>query len=223
MPLTFLKVSSVNFPPPPPPPSALQSLCILYPVRPTIRRSQKFRHSLPVSGTIVMLLWVSGHVGVSGNETAGATAKAAVSLPLLATHSVPSDDLCAIVARCLILISSSCWPLLQCNNLREIRPLSSVRFTSSRSPHCEVVTARLCVGHCRFSRRHLMCGDPAPLSSRCSQLLTVHHLLVQCPFFNCFCQNLCFPTELSDVLTDNPHCVVHVLHFPHHTYMKNEI
>ena len=78
---------------------------------------------------------------------------------------------------------------------------------SVRSP-----LTRLRIGHTHLTHGHLMTRDPPPRCSFCHrpENITVHHLLLDCPFFGL--RNQCFPhlrstlpdRQLPHVLSDSP-------------------
>ncbi|GBO40266.1 hypothetical protein AVEN_213954-1 [Araneus ventricosus] len=65
---------------------------------------------------------------------------------------------------------------LQCNiRLRPNLPIRKV----------DVKLTRIRIGHTRFTHRHLLFGERAPLCPTCHEHFTINHILIECPSFKC--------------------------------------
>ncbi|XP_049952055.1 uncharacterized protein LOC126462772 [Schistocerca serialis cubense] len=203
--------------------SAIQSLSDPYPVHPFVHRIQRSLQQLVDVGTPVSFMWVPGHVGIPGNEAADAAAKAAVLQPRRASCCVPSSDLSRVICRRVVSLWHADWAALTDNKLRALKPLP-VAWTSSSRPSRreEVVLARLRIGHCRFSHRHLLTAAPAPFCP-CGHLLTVRHILMSCPDLNTLRLDLNLPNTLDAILADDPRAAARVLCFINLTNLAKDI
>ncbi|MPC32528.1 hypothetical protein E2C01_025841 [Portunus trituberculatus] len=56
-------------------------------------------------------------------------------------------------------------------------------YTHIRDRCKQIVLARLRIGHTYLTQRYLLTRDPQPYCDDCLVLLTVRHLLVECPSF----------------------------------------
>ena len=69
--------------------------------------------------------------------------------------------------------------------LRIIKPVLRYWTTSfHKSRHKEVILARLRIGHTRLTHGHLMKNEPAPLCQRCRVIVSVQHVLIECPLYH---------------------------------------
>ena len=41
--------------------------------------------------------------------------------------------------------------------------------------------ARLRLGVCVFTHQHLFSGTPKTICEKCNEIMTIHHLLIECP------------------------------------------
>ncbi|XP_049945205.1 uncharacterized protein LOC126427073 [Schistocerca serialis cubense] len=204
--------------------SSLLSLQALYPVHPLVHRIQDCLRLLHLGGVSVAFLWLPGHAGICGNEAADIAAKAAVSLPRPALQSLPFTDLRSGLCRQVTHLWHAHWSTLPHNKLREVKAVPCAWTSSSRTRRREeVILARLRIGHCLFSHRHLLSGDPPPLCPHCSQLWTVRHLLIECPYFNPLRSRLQLSPDLSSILADDTRSADRVLQFIRDSEMTSVI
>ena len=74
----------------------------------------------------------------------------------------------------------NCWPG---NKLHAIYPFvgTAQHNKKNRSRREAVIINILWLGHCRLTHSYLMSGDDQPVCESCRLLLTVKHILVDCP------------------------------------------
>ncbi|GBN39928.1 hypothetical protein AVEN_21763-1 [Araneus ventricosus] len=127
----------------------------------------------------IIFCWVPIHVGISGNETADAIAKfASAFLP----RALPYVDIKKFFVSRLFSLWQQKWDLLTNNKRHSVKasidlwPILPIR-------QVDVKLTRLRTGHTRFTHKHLIFGERAPVCPTCHQIFTVHHILIECPSF----------------------------------------
>ncbi|GBN53715.1 hypothetical protein AVEN_24938-1 [Araneus ventricosus] len=128
----------------------------------------------------IIFCWVPSHVGISGNETADAIAKFASAF-LLRALSYP--DIKKSFVSHLFSAWQQTWSLQSNNKLHSVKPSIGL-WSIEPTREVDVKLTRLRVGHTRFTHKHLIFGERAPVCPTCHQNFTVHHILIECPSFN---------------------------------------
>ncbi|GBL82167.1 hypothetical protein AVEN_252363-1 [Araneus ventricosus] len=190
--------------------SVLQALSLLH------------RHSHPLAFSIlylydhlmckgfsILLCWVPSHVGISGNEIADTAAKNASAV---LDNSTPLKDFKHYINLALHSIWENHWSSLSMNKLRSIKPVVKPWPTLTNRKADTIVT-RLRVGHTRYTHRHLLMGEQAPMCTQCNCIMSVLHILSECPNFNSLRLRYFQSSSISltDLLGKTPH--VHLLPF----------
>ncbi|GBN35782.1 hypothetical protein AVEN_79534-1 [Araneus ventricosus] len=155
--------------------------------------SSLHRHSLPLAFSIldlhdhlvckgfsILLCWVPSHVGISGNEIADAAAKNASAV---LDNSTPLKDFKNYINLALQSRWENHCNSESMNKLRSIKPVVEPWPTLTNRKAYTIVT-RLRVGHTRYTHRHLLMGDQAPMCTQCNCIMSVLHILSECPNFN---------------------------------------
>lgn len=88
--------------------SAITSLQSLTPSHPVVTQIQEWLFRLSTRKKSVQLCWVSGHVGIPGNERADSLASSAALTPGNPPHPVPAVDCFPALAS----LFGDLWPLL---------------------------------------------------------------------------------------------------------------
>ena len=132
--------------------------------------------------------WVPAHVGIDGNERADSAAKKAARIGHSQGVNVPHSDF----RRIIHLVTRNHWQehwnaLESDQKLKAIRP-SIKPWESSCQPNRRfgIVLTRLRIGHTHLTHRHLMASGEerqAPFCNPCQSVITVKHILVECPNF----------------------------------------
>ena len=156
----------------------------------------------------ICFCWVPAHVGIRGNELADVAAKEATRLAHVSDFKIPFMDL----KRKIRDFSRDQWQLhwssLNSNfKLKSIRP--SVRYwppppVDRRS---SIVLTRLRIGHTFLTHKFLKASGAerqAPLCSTCHEVLTVKHILIECPRFTNYRRtNLLIGLSFNDLLGED--------------------
>ncbi|GFX38033.1 RNase H domain-containing protein [Trichonephila clavipes] len=92
------------------------------------------------------------------------------------------------------------------NKLHSVHPSTSHWAALPVRRH-DVRLTRLCIGHTRFTHRHILLGESAPECPSCKVTYSVYHILIDCPVFNHH-RITFFHTSvltLSDLVGESPH------------------
>ncbi|GFW25081.1 RNase H domain-containing protein [Trichonephila clavipes] len=154
-------------------------------------------------GFDIVFCWLPSHVGIIGNEQADSAARSATTyLPL----AIPLSDMKRVILHHIFKIWQESWSQQWDNKLHSVKhgigawPVMPMRRT-------DVQLTRACIGHTRFTQRHLFLGENAPECPSCQVSYTVHHILIDCPVFNNY-RITFFHTSvltLSDLVGESPH------------------
>ncbi|GBO13458.1 hypothetical protein AVEN_248925-1 [Araneus ventricosus] len=164
---------------------------------------------LVCKGFSILLCWVPSHVGISGNEIADIAAKHASAV---LDNSTPLQDFKRYINLALHSRWENHWNSQSMNKLRSIKPVVETWPTLTNRKADTIIT-RLRVGHTRYTHRHLLMGEQASMCTQCNCIMSVLHILSECPNFNSLRLRY-FQTSsisLTDLLGKTPH--VHLLPF----------
>ncbi|GBO22524.1 RNA-directed DNA polymerase from mobile element jockey [Araneus ventricosus] len=165
--------------------------------------------TLASQGFIIYLCWIPSHVGIFGNEQAD---KAAKSATLSINGTVPVGDLKKHIQLLLYAKWQEQWNVGTGNKLHALKPTVQ-SWPSLKNRKADTILTRLRVGHTRFTHRHLLLGEQAPMCSQCNCTMSVHHIISECSNFNS--QRLRFfnttTSSLPTLLGEIPH--VHLFAF----------
>ena len=136
----------------------------------------------------VEFCWVPSHVGIDGNERADAAAKAATISRPSTSIKIPLPD----IKRSIGVYSSNRWQehwasLPDNLKLKSLRPSVLPWNTPCESRRSSIVLTRLRIGHTFLTHKYLMSSGverQAPRCPACHEVVSVRHILIDCPFYN---------------------------------------
>ncbi|GBN97656.1 hypothetical protein AVEN_156474-1 [Araneus ventricosus] len=160
-------------------------------------------------GFSILLCWGNSHVGISGNEIADTATKNASAV---LDNPIPLKDFKHYINLTLHSGWANHWNSQSMNKLRSIKPVVEPWPTLTNRKADTIIT-RLRVGHTRYTHRHLLMGEQAPMCTQCNCTMSVLHTLSECPNFNSLCLRYFQSNTISltDLLGKTPH--VHLLPF----------
>ncbi|GBM60753.1 hypothetical protein AVEN_68669-1, partial [Araneus ventricosus] len=126
----------------------------------------------------ILFCWIPGHVGITGNDEADAAAKAASSN---VETFVPFQDIDQVLKQTILIKWQHIWDLELNNKLHSIQPSIAGFQPNNLNRRMSVKLARLRLRHIYFTHKHLLYADPAPNCSSCSTIISVRHILCECP------------------------------------------
>ncbi|GBN59984.1 hypothetical protein AVEN_176515-1 [Araneus ventricosus] len=126
----------------------------------------------------ILFCWFPGHVGITGNDEADDAAKVANSN---VETFVPFQDIDQVLKQTILIKWQHTWDLELNNKLHSIQPSIAGFKPNNLNRRMSVKLARLRLGHTYFTHKHLLNADPAPNCSSCSTIISVGHILSECP------------------------------------------
>ncbi|GFQ78429.1 putative RNA-directed DNA polymerase from transposon X-element [Trichonephila clavata] len=130
----------------------------------------------------IRFCWIRGHAGITGNELADTAARSATGSS--ERFPIPHSDLKACFRQKLQSVRQSNWDQQTENKLHSVMPVLAPTVPSSSNRREQVIWTRLLLGHTRLTHRHLLFGEPPPYCEICNVLLSVKHILCDCPHSN---------------------------------------
>ncbi|GBM15893.1 RNA-directed DNA polymerase from mobile element jockey [Araneus ventricosus] len=184
--------------------SALESMTSLHRFsHPLTFNILELHDHLTFKGFSILFCWIPSHVGIPGNELADNLAKSAT---INLNSPVPVNDVKKYVKSILHSKWQAQWDLRNTNKLQSIKRLIDC-WPSLPIRKLDTILTRLRIGHTRFTHRHLLLGEPAPLCTACHCQMTVLHILIECQQFK-HQRIFCFHSSsitLKDILHKDPH------------------
>lgn len=135
-----------------------------------------------------IIIWVPSHSGIQWNDAADAAAKEAASLTTPPLPLLPVMDRSNFFQKHFLQRWQGQWDSAHQSRPKKLyllKPSIGEWGTSSQtSRRFEISLARLRIGHTHLTHSFLMTRDSPPLCPICSVLLTVSHILVDCPAYS---------------------------------------
>lgn len=134
----------------------------------------------------VVFLWIPGHSGIRGNEIADKMAKEALSLEIPKNSRLFSNDLKNFVKKQIWYQRNEKWKIDGRNTKlfnfkNDIIPWKEIFYLNRKD---SIIISRLRIGHTRLTHQHLLeKGKLQPLCN-CGDILTVIHIIQECPCYN---------------------------------------
>jgi hypothetical protein len=135
-----------------------------------------------IEGKSVQFCWVPSHVGIRGNEKADCAAKAALQLPISIDLQIPYTDPKQAINTYFTKIWQNHWSQIPFNKLQMVKPVigeSKLKNVTIRRD--QVILHRSRIGHTFLTHSYLLKQENSPDCASCHCLLTVQHLLIDCP------------------------------------------
>lgn len=155
----------------------------------------------------ITLIWTPGHCGITGNELADAAAKRAITSEhqqSVQTLLTVEDVLCQIKIK-----FNNIWQhYWHQQNTKLNRICTNIKPTTIDTTRREgVILRRLRIGHTLLTHGHLLEHREPPQCEICDTVLTVEHILVECPKYETerlrtqLCDKIQDLLEISDIKT----------------------
>ncbi|KAJ4440717.1 hypothetical protein ANN_08865 [Periplaneta americana] len=175
-------------------------------------------------GSLKAIVWIPGHVGIAGNETADAAARAGAQDGSLVYWRERWQDIRNYLKFKIWWQWEGEWSAQEGNRLRNIKNTVRVWDSSTRaSRHEEVLLTRLRIGHCHLTHGHLLRGEPQPECDMCHVPLTVEHFLLRCRKYDHARKQYGIRPTLRDALGNDFNCANAVLRFLSNTGLDKVI
>ena len=181
--------------------SALESLKRLYPVNEILKQIKKQLNHLNNLGKTIKFLWVPSHCGIEGNEEADdAAVKAITDDTVLTITQTPHCDLKPLFKHYVLDQWQRLWNS-DSNKMYEIQPDIRTRMELPKKRRDQVVMSRLRIGHSNLTHVHLFTRSVAPSCPTCNTVLTIKHIVIECPTYSNYRRIHHIPLDLRHALT----------------------
>ncbi|GFT31293.1 RNase H domain-containing protein [Trichonephila clavipes] len=131
-------------------------------------------------GFDILFCWLPSHVGIIGIEQVDSAERSATTdLPL----AVPLSNIKRVILHHCFKIWQESWSQQLDNKLHSVKPVIGA-WPVMPMRRTDVKLSRLRISHTRFTHRHLLLKEAAPLCPSGKNYFTVKHILVDCPVFN---------------------------------------
>ena len=157
--------------------------------------------------------WVPSHLGIKGNEKADCAAKAALQLPIAIDIQIPYTDFKHTINTHFTRIWQNNWSQIQFNKLQIIKPIiGETKLRNVTIRRDEVVLHRARIGHTFLMHAYLLEQENNPDCFSCHCLLTVQHILIECPDYQPIRAKYFTSNNLHDLFSRvHPLCIVDFL------------
>ncbi|GBM24558.1 hypothetical protein AVEN_217133-1 [Araneus ventricosus] len=171
---------------------------------PLVTKCAELSNHLIEKGINIAFWCIPRHCGIKGNERADHAAKTAF---LMKENFVQLVDAQRAAQNLIIGSWKDIWEQETSSKLHEFHPCLKPLKLAGLNRRKEVVLSRLRIGHTRCTHKYLLCSEPPPACRQCQSLLTVKHILIECPSFNEYRLNRFggINMNLKKLLRDNPH------------------
>ena len=137
------------------------------------------------SEKFICLCWTPAHVGVRLNEEADKQAKMVIETGQIDEIMIPRSDIKSLIKLISTKMWKEQWNNTHDNKYREITnkitPLPHALNPVHSWSRC---LTRLRIGHCSLTHKFLMTNNVPPYCEDCLVVLTVKHILIECPSYS---------------------------------------
>lgn len=185
--------------------SSIKSLTNLYKESSVLHKIRHYLNILSAKGKSVRFIWTPSHTGIKGNELADQAAKEASLAPIPQINVWEKCDIKRWLRNLAIEEWEALWqetPLE--TKLRRIKRTTKPWKSSIRGVRREeVVLTRLRIGHTLLTHGYLMTRDIPPRCPQCDVIITVQHVLEECPQYETAFSARGISRRLEDCLSDD--------------------
>lgn len=158
----------------------------------------------------IRLIWIPGHCGITGNEIADESAKAAISAPMITTMNLAQNDIKNFIKSKFaerkqenFTLTNRWYKNSNTNKLNAVKIFRNIdQNICPRGDQIKITRLRL--GHTRISHAHLINSN---LSSQCPfcglSPNTIGHLFSNCPHINQYRNSILRDANLFELINVN--------------------
>ena len=183
--------------------SSLQAIKNIQWENPSIAAIITLINTLMINQYEIVLAWIPSHVGIPGNEQADHLAKGATNYTNTADIKIPHTDYKYTVNRYLLTKWQERWNEETENKFHRTQPEIKYVKPTYLTRRDDVAFNRCLIGHSYLTHGYLLRGEAAPQCQHCGCLLTIKHILVDCPSHAAARQSH-FNTQSIDTILSRP-------------------
>ena len=130
----------------------------------------------------IKIMWVPGHVGISGNEGVDTIAKEAHNCSEVLDIAIPYENVLTVAQSNVLKLWDIEWEQTTNNKLRIFKESAtcSWREYKNMSRKYRRALTRLRIGHTFITHSHIMSRSEPLQCDECNEIVTVYHLLINC-------------------------------------------
>ena len=190
----------------------------MYSKHPLVQEILSKTHVICSAGSEVVFSWIPSHVGIHGNELADQAAHEASLGANIDIQHVPFQDMLIYYRQIARTEWQRRWDDVAVNKLKDIKVTVAPWKSSCRGTRREeVLLCRLRIGHSRMTHSYLLRRLDPPHCTNCNAVLSIRHVLLDCPGYNHLRQRYNIPNEMASVLGDNSDVLHRVFMFMRET------
>lgn len=158
-------------------------------------------------------MWVPSHTGIKGNEEADQAAKESLKEVI----SYQYENTCRDRYKLLINLIREQWQHEWITSTTELtktkKTIAEWKTSNQANSTFEVALARLRIGHTRITHDWILSRTPQPGCTTCQKLLTVEHIIAECPIYQQERNLAGIKGNLEDILQNNTQTIKKLLGF----------
>lgn len=128
------------------------------------------------------ILWIPSHIGIHGNDKADKLAQDSHNSNDI-FNNLSKQDLYRVYSTAVIENLQTIHENNHNSKILEIKPKILTQYFPSMHRRDAVVLTRLRIGHSNLTHSHLLSHAPPPGCPNCQTILTIKHILIECPCF----------------------------------------
>ena len=162
--------------------SALQAILEYDSKNPIVQNIHILLKVLEENSTHVKFCWVPAHCGILGNEIADKIAKKATRFSKNCKNPILFADIKAFLKKETVKKWQQDWNRKINNKLFSVDSTIGKRnFSGFHTRLEEIKFTRLRLGHTKLTHSFLFTADPQPRCDACFSVLSIKHILIDCP------------------------------------------
>lgn len=151
----------------------------------------------------VKIAWIPSHIGIPGNEKADEAAREATKHPPSTDLQIPYQDFQLYLKQAINRQWKQQWSATSTSKLHQVCPTLNKEYpTKHLIRRDQVLLTRLRIGHTALTHSYILARDPPPMCVYCNSVLTVRHILIDCPSHTDHRRLCSVPNEPSIALND---------------------